>query len=124
MWPLYVLAIVLVVASMAAGIALGLHLVKPARSEKKRMLVSASIAAFLPMSLAFGGFAFEVPEMIAEGDGETFVLGFTALIVTQILLLATCALPPAWFATTRLAKSKDDSERAVLPKGGESQMLT
>ena len=89
-------------AAMSAGIALGLHLIVPRWSERRRALVAAGIAAFLPMSLAFGGFFTESAEMLSE-DSDGFLLGLLALCVLQVILWAIVALPPAWFVTHRLS---------------------
>ena len=102
-------------AAMSAGIALGLHLIVPRWSERRRALVAAGIAAFLPMSLAFGGFFTESAEMLAE-DSDGFVLGLLALCVLQVILWAIVALPPAWFVTHRLSRADDAGDQ--LPGAG------
>lgn len=98
MWLLYVLAGIALIAGLSAGSALGLHLLKPDWSERKRTLVSAAIAAFLPMGIAFGGFFSEV-----SAFDDEFMLGLAALVVIQLLVLTICALPPAWWTTSKLS---------------------
>ncbi len=102
MWMLYVLAGLLVLAAMSAGLALGLHLLAPGKSEARRIMLAAGITTVLPMSIAFGGFLSEVD--VADSE---FLLSFAALTVTTLAVFTTCCLPAAWFATTRLGRSDE-----------------
>ncbi|RPF70603.1 hypothetical protein [Aurantiacibacter spongiae] len=115
-WLLYIVAAVALVSAMAAGLALGMHLLVPGWSERRRALIASLIAGGAPMTLAFGGFF--------SGDidtGEDFALGLASLVIVQLVLLAVFALPPAWWVTSRLAGPK--APRAAIDHG-ESELLT
>ena len=104
MWIIYIIAAaLLLLAALSAGFALTLHLAAPRWSLRKRSLVAGAIAAFLPMSLAFGGFFYGAEDLIGDGQ-EDFVLGLLALILVQAILWAIICLPPAWFVGQRLSR--------------------
>lgn len=115
MWLLYAVAGIAVLAAMSAGLALGLHLVAPAMTERKRVLLAGGLATMLPMSVAFGGFFSEV-ELV---DSE-FVLGLAALIVATIAIFSVVCLPPAWLASTRLSRAK---QPAPLIEDSDPELL-
>lgn len=96
-WIVWAVLAIALIAAMSAGLALGLHLLKPGWSANRRALVAAGIAAFLPGSLAFGGFFSDGP------TGDEALLGFIALLVAQLAIFSICALPPAWWTSARLA---------------------
>ena len=79
MWVAWIFIVLAVIAALSAGMALGLHLLKPDWSERRRVLWSGTIAALLPMSVAFGGF-FYGAEDVLSGGGEDFVIGLMALL--------------------------------------------
>ena len=104
MWIIYiVIACLLVLAALSAGFALALHLAAPRWSLRKRTLIAGAIAAFLPMSVAFGGFFYGAEDLIGDGQ-EDFVLGLLALILVQAILWAIICLPPAWIVGQRLSR--------------------
>jgi hypothetical protein len=103
MWLLWVVLGVVVIAAMSAGLALGMHLLFPRMSERARVIWAAGLAAFLPMSLAFGGFFLE-----ADVADDEFFLSTLALVLLSFVILSVCCLPPAWWATTRLGRGKGD----------------
>ena len=115
-WIVWTLLGITLLAAMAAGLALSLHLLKPEWSERKRTLTAAGIAAFLPGAIAFGGFFSDAP------SGDEFLLGFGALLVAQLLAFSTCALPPAFWATRKLSATGEDEHRA-LPYADEPQAI-
>lgn len=102
MWVLWVLLAILLIAGMSAGLALGMHLLFPRMAERARILWASGLSAFLPMSLAFGGFFLE-----AEIADDEFFLSVLALVLISFVILSVCCLPPAWWATTRLGRGKD-----------------
>jgi hypothetical protein len=102
MWVAWIFIVLAVIAALSAGMALGLHLLKPDWSERRRVLWSGTIAALLPMSVAFGGF-FYGAEDVLSGGGEDFVIGLMALLALQVMLWAIICLPPAWLVTSRLS---------------------
>lgn len=102
MWLLWVVLGLVVLAGMSGGLALGLHLLAPRMSERKRILLASGMSAFLPMSIVFGGFLSEVD--LADDE---FLLSFGALVVLFFMILSVCCLPPAWYTTTRLARGKN-----------------
>lgn len=104
MWVVWVLLVIVLIAGMSAGLALGMHLLMPRMAERARILWASGLAAFLPMSLAFGGFFME-----AEVADDEFFLSVVALVLISFVILSVCCLPPAWWATTRLARGKDDT---------------
>jgi len=104
MWLLWVVLGIAVIAAMSAGLALGMHLLFPRMSERARVIWASALAAFLPMSLAFGGFFMEAN--VAQDD---FFIATLALVVLSFVILSVCCLPPAWWATTRLARGKDEA---------------
>ncbi|MFB0611174.1 hypothetical protein [Aurantiacibacter poecillastricola] len=104
MWILWVLLAILLIAAMSGGLALGMHLLFPRMAERARILWAAGLAAFLPMSLAFGGFFLEAE--IAQDD---FLLSLVALVLLSFLILSVCCLPPAWWATTRLGRGTKEA---------------
>ncbi len=99
---IYIAGGLLVLAAVSAGLALGLHLIAPRWSPARRALTAAAVAVLAPMSLAFAGFFFGA-ELSDRGD---FALGLLALVIVTLMLLAVIGLPPAWFATARLDRSK------------------
>lgn len=104
MWFLWVVLVIGVIAAMAAGLALAMHLLFPRMSARARVIWASALAAFLPMSLAFGGFFMEAD--VAEDD---FLISTLALVVLSFVILSVCCLPPAWWATTRLARGKNEA---------------
>ncbi|MCB2067974.1 MAG: hypothetical protein KDE15_15190 [Erythrobacter sp.] len=100
MWLLWVMLGIGVIAAMSAGLALGLHLVAPRMSATRRVLIASGMAAALPMSVAIGGFLTDVDRL----DGD-FWVSFAALVLAFFVILSVCCLPPAWWATQRLARS-------------------
>ncbi|WP_120078353.1 hypothetical protein [Aurantiacibacter odishensis] len=102
MWLLWVLLTIFLIAGMSAGLALGMHLLFPRMAERARIIWAAGLAAFLPMSLAFGGFFLEAN--VAEDE---FLLSVVALVLLTFVILSVCCLPPAWYATTRLGRGKE-----------------
>lgn len=116
MWLLYVLAAVALVAGLSAGSALALYLIAPGWSERKRTLISAAIAGILPMTIVFGGFLSE-----AAPVDDDFMLGLTALLVIQLLVLTICALPPAWWTTSKLGQGKTDAP--ALPDSDDTPLI-
>lgn len=105
MWLLWVVLVIALIAGMSAGLALGMHLLFPRMSERGRIIWASGLAAFLPMSLAFGGFFLEAN--VAQDD---FFLSTLALVLLSFVILSTCCLPPAWWATTKLARGKDSDD--------------
>lgn len=101
MWLLWVVLAIALIAAMSGGLALGMHLLFPRMAERARILWASGLAAFLPMSLAFGGFFLE-----ADISGDDFWLSTLALVLLTFLILSVCCLPPAYLATTRLARGK------------------
>jgi len=101
MWLLWVVLGVVVIAAMSAGLALGMHLLFPRMSERGRIIWASGLAAFLPMSLAFGGFFLEAD--VADDD---FFIATLALVLLSFVILSVCCLPPAWWATTRLGRGQ------------------
>lgn len=106
MWILWVVLVIALIAGMSAGLSLGMHLLFPRMAERARIIWAAGLAAFLPMSLAFGGFLLEAD--VAEDD---FLLSFIALVLLSFVILSVCCLPPAWWATTRLGRGKGDARQ-------------
>lgn len=101
MWLLWVVLGIALIAGMSAGLALGMHLLFPRMTERARILWATGLAAFLPMSLAFGGFFME-----ANVSGDDFWISTIALVLLSVLILSVCCLPPAYWATTSLARDK------------------
>ena len=101
-WIAWVALALLIMSGLAAGLALGAHLLLPRSSERARILWSAGIAGVLPMSLAFAGFLSE-----ARVPDEDFGMSLLALVVLQLVILAVFCLPAAWFTTTRLGGTPD-----------------
>lgn len=99
MWVLWVVLGIIVLAAMSAGMALGMHLLMPRWSERRRILTASALTAVLPMIIIFGGFFMEV-----EAADDEFFMGVTALVLLFFVILTVCALPPAWWATTRLGR--------------------
>ena len=120
MWVAWIFIVLAVIAALSAGMALGLHLLKPDWSERRRVLWSGTIAALLPMSVAFGGF-FYGAEDVLSGGGEDFVIGLMALVALQVMLWAIICLPPAWFVTSRLSPKDRIPE---LPSFDAPELLT
>lgn len=112
MWGLWLALVLAVIAALSSGLALGLHLAVPQWSQRKRIMMAAGLAAFLPMSVAFGGFLIEEGPHLLE-DGQTFSLGLLALLVVQVMLFAMICLPPAWFVSSRL---EGDENPEPLPE--------
>lgn len=108
MWVVWVILAIALIAAMSAGLSLGMHLLAPRMSERARILWASGLAAFLPMSLAFGGFLYETD--LATQDAQ---LGLVALVLLTFMILSICCLPPAWWATTRLARGRNDEAPAV-----------
>ena len=104
MWFLWVLLTIFLIAGMSGGLALGMHLLFPRMAERARIMWAAGIATFLPMSLAFGGFFLE-----AEVADDEFLLSVVALVLLTLVILTVCCLPPAWWATTRLWRGKNEA---------------
>ncbi|WP_338244398.1 hypothetical protein [Aurantiacibacter hainanensis] len=104
MWVLWVLLAIGLIAGMSAGLALGLHLLMPRIAERARILWASGLAAFLPVSLIFGGFFLE-----AEVADDDFYLSVLALVMLSFVILSVCCLPPAWWATTRLGRGRTDT---------------
>lgn len=115
MWLLWVLLAIIVIAAMSGGLALGMHLLLPRMTERARIIWAAAIATFLPMSLAFGGFFLE-----AEVADDEFLLSVVALVLLTFVILSVCCLPPAWYATTRLGRGKDE---APLIENDEPELI-
>ncbi len=101
MWLLWVVLGIALIASMSAGLALGMHLLFPRMTERARILWAGGLAAFLPMSVAFGGFFLE-----AQVSDDDMFISTLALVVLSFVILSVCCLPPAWWATTRLGRGK------------------
>ncbi len=101
MWILWVVLTIAVIAAMSGGLALGMHLLFPNMAERARIIWAAGLAAFLPMSLAFGGFFLE-----ANVSDDDFLLSTMALVLLAFIILSVCCLPPAYLATTRLARGQ------------------
>lgn len=104
MWLAYVLAGLAALAAVSGGLSLAMHLFAPRMSEAKRIMWAAAGTTVLPMSIAFGGFLTEVD----AADSE-FMLAFAALLLGTLAVFAACCLPAAWFTTTRLGRSKDET---------------
>ncbi len=117
MWLLWVVLAIALIAGMSAGLALGMHLLFPRVTERARILWASGLAAFLPMSLAFGGFFME-----ANVSGDDFWISTMALVLLSFLILSVCCLPAAYWATTGLARGNDtvpeiDSDDPELIEG-------
>ena len=104
MWLLWVVLAIALIAAMSGGLALGMHLLFPRMAERARILWASGLAAFLPMSLAFGGFFLE-----GNVSGDDFWISTMALVLLTFLILSVCCLPPAYLATTRLARGKEQA---------------
>lgn len=117
MWLLWVVLVIALIAGMSAGLALGMHLLFPRMSERARILWASGLAAFLPMSLAFGGFFLEAN--VAEDD---FFISTLALVLLSFVILSVCCLPPAWWATTKLGRGKDEDSAPQL-EGDDPELL-
>lgn len=104
MWLLWVLLAITLIAAMSGGLALGMHLLFPRMAERARILWASGLAAFLPMSLAFGGFFLE-----ANVSDDDFFISTLALVTITFVILSVCCLPPAWWTTTRLGRDKDNT---------------
>jgi len=117
MWLLWVLLGFFLISAMSGGLALGMHLLFPHLAERRRIIWSAGIAAFLPMSLAFGGFFSD-----AQVADEDFFLGMVALMLLSVIIFSVCCLPPAWWTTVRLGRRRElaprlDTEAPELIEG-------
>ena len=115
MWLLWVLLTIFLIAAMSAGLALGMHLLFPRMAARARIIWAAGLAAFLPMSLAFGGFFLE-----ANVADDEFLLSVVALVLLTFVILSVCCLPPAWWATTRLGRGKDAAPQI---EGDEPELI-
>jgi CDP-diglyceride synthetase len=97
--------VLLLLAGVSAGVALGLHLLAPRWSPARRALTAAGVAIGIPMSLAFGGF-FAGAEV---SEGSDYALGLLALIMLTLMLMAVVGLPAAWLTTQRLGRGASGS---------------
>ncbi|WAT18095.1 hypothetical protein OZN62_00530 [Aurantiacibacter sp. MUD11] len=107
MWVLWVVLAIIVLAAMSGGLSLGLHLLAPHWSERRRILTASAVTAVLPMIIVFGGFFQE-----ADVGQDDFFLSLAALTLLFFVILSVCALPPAWWTTTRLGRG--DSKPVVI----------
>ena len=104
-------------AALAGGTALGLNLLKPGWSRRRRIFAAAGFATMLPMALPFGGFLLES----GIDDMSEWALGFTALVVLTAIIAAVICLPAAWWATLRVEKAQNG--HALLGDEREEQAL-
>ena len=118
---LMVLAALLVIAGMSAGLALGLHLMAPGWSERRRSLLAAGIATGLPMSIAFGGFFTEF-DMLWNGESNEFALGLLSLVLLTLVLASIVCLPGSWWVTRKLAGTGEPP--AVAGDGEETELIS
>ena len=98
-----------VLAAMSAGLALGLHLMVPGWTQRRRILTAAAIAILAPASVPLAGFLLEVD----LGSSEEFVLGLMALLVATGAIWAVIGLPMAWWVTRKLAPETGTAEEEL-----------
>lgn len=106
-----------VLAAMSAGIALGLHLMAPGWTERRRIMVAAGAAILAPASIPMAGFLLEA-DLDSPND---FLLGLMSLLVGTGAIWAVIGLPMAWWVTRRLApaESRTDNVPALEDDAGQ-----
>lgn len=108
------------VVALSAGLGLGLHLLAPGWSLRKRAIAAAAIASGLPMSIAFVGVLSEAGSLLEE-DGSGLMLALLALTLTTIFLAAVFCLPASWWVSRKLAG--DGAPQAIEDHSDEADLL-
>ena len=114
---LSVLATLALLGALSGGTALGLNLLRPGWSRRRRIFTAAVFATLLPMTLPFGGFLLES----GIDDPNEWALGLTALIVLTAMIAAVVGLPAAWWATLRVERA--EGRTPLLADDGPEQAL-